>query len=87
MTVFLLNGVIATTPTRLDDRVKVSVPDNKTPGRRTYDLLTFRPVPSAAGGIRLPQAGDSALLGVDDETGASWVVAWHRDDPTDPPYT
>jgi hypothetical protein len=86
MSLTLLNGVIADTPTRLDDKVRVSVPDLKTAARFTYGPLTFRPVVSGTGGVRLPQAGDRAVIGLDDSTDYSWIISWHRDDTTAPPY-
>lgn len=86
MTLQLYNGVVATTPIALTDRIKVSVPDLSTEPRFTYGPLAFDPIVSGQGGTRLPQAGDTAVVGVDDETGDSWVVRWHRDDTALPPY-
>lgn len=85
--VIIHNGVIADTPASLTDRIKVSVPDLTTMSRKVYGPLPFRPVVSGHGGTRLPQAGDKALLGVDEGTGEQWIVAWHRDDTTPPPYS
>jgi hypothetical protein len=83
----LLNGQVADTPTALTDKIRVSVPDLTHPTRNTYGPLRFDPIVSGKGGTRIPQAGDSAIVGVDEETGEQWVVTWHRDDPTPPPYT
>lgn len=86
MTVTLLNGEIADTPTTLTDRVRVSVPDLRTMPRRTYGPMPFDPIVSGTGGTRLPQAGDKALIGIDDARGEYWLVSWHRDDTWPPPY-
>jgi hypothetical protein len=87
MTVTLYSGVVVSTPTTLTDTIKVSVPDLKAPDRRSFGPLRFNPTVSGSGGTRLPQAGDSALIGVDEETGGQWVVSWYRDDDTAPPYS
>lgn len=86
MTLQLYNGVVANTPVKLTDRIKVSVPDLSSEPRFTYGPLAFDPIVSGQGGTRLPHAGDTAVVGVDDETGDSWVVRWHRDDTALPPY-
>jgi hypothetical protein len=86
MTVNLYNGVIADTPTRLDDKIRVSVPDLKNLTRLVYGPLPFDPVVSGTGGVRLPQAGDRAVIGVDDASDVTWIVCWHRDDTSAPPY-
>src|SRR5436190_12470831 len=83
----ILNGVIADTPTKLTDKIKVSVPDLQTMSRQVYGPLPFDPIVSGRGGTRLPQAGDSAIVGVDEGTGRQWVIGWHRDDTTLPPYS
>lgn len=87
MPVQILNGIVSSTPEKLTDGIKVSVPDLRSMPRQVYGPLAFDPVVSGHGGTRLPQAGDTALVGVDEETGISWVVNWHRPDPTAPPYT
>ena len=87
MAVFLLNGVVADTPDKLTDEIRVSVPDLTTTARLTYGPLKFDPVVSGSGGVRIPNRGDKAVLGIDEETGDQWIVRWHRDDLTLPPYT
>lgn len=87
MTVNLHNGVVADTPAKLSDEIRVSVPDLYAMTRQVFGPLSFRPVVSGHGGTRLPQAGDRAIVGVDEGTGRSWLVGWHRDDDTLPPYT
>lgn len=86
MTVANLNGVVVDTPTRLDDTIRVSVPDLETAPRNTYGPLRFRPYIGGDGTIRLPARGDLAVVGIDTGTGEQWVIEWHRDDHTDPPY-
>lgn len=86
MAMTLFNGVIADTPTTLTDRIKVSVPDLLANNRITYGPLPFDPIVSGEGGTRLPHAGDRAIVAVDEETGVQWVLAWHRDDTSLPPY-
>lgn len=82
----LLNGVIVDTPSALTDRIRVSVPDLVTMPRQTYGPLRFDPIVSGQGGTRIPQSGDTAVVGIDEGTGEQWVVRWHRDDATPPPY-
>lgn len=55
--------------------------------RHVFGPLAFDPIVSGHGGTRLPHIGDSAIVGVDEGTGRQWVVSWHRDDDTPPPYT
>jgi len=86
MTLILHQGIVADTPTNLTDKIRVSVPDLMSMPRQVYGPLAFRPVVSGHGGTRLPQAGDRAVIGVEEGTGLTWVVAWHRDDPSLPPY-
>ena len=83
MTVSLINGEIADTPTLASDQVLVSVPNLNMLGRRTYGPLGFRPQISAEGGVRLPVRGDTALVAVDTE-GPAWLVEWNRPDTTTP---
>lgn len=87
MPILLYKGIVADTPATLIDKIRISVPDMRTMSRQVYGPLSFRPVVSGHGGTRLPQAGDSAVVGVEESTGESWVVEWHRDDTTPPPYT
>ena len=87
MTVTFFTGQVAIAPTNLSDKIKVCVPDNKAQDRRTYGPLPFNPTVSGSGGVRLPQAGDTACIGVDDEDGRQYVVSWYRDDDTPPPYS
>lgn len=87
MKVTLLNGMIADTPVALTDRVRVSVPDLTLTTRQVYGPLRFDPIVSGQGGVRIPQRGDIAVVGVDEGTGDQWIVGWHRDDPTPPPYS
>lgn len=87
MAIELHNGVVADTPVRLNDKIRVSVPDLASMPRHVYGPLPFRPVVSGQGGTRIPQAGDRAVVGVDEGSGEQWVVEWHRDDATDPPYS
>jgi hypothetical protein len=87
MTVLLHNGVVADNPVNLTDRIRISVPDLTTMPRRVYGPLRFDPIVSGYGGTRLPRAGDRAVVGVDEGTGEQWVVSWHRDDTTPPPYS
>lgn len=86
MTVRLLNGMIADTPINLTDRIRVSVPDLKTTDRTVYGPYPFDPIVSGGGGTRLPQTGDKAVVGVDDASAVGWIICWHRDDTTAPPY-
>lgn len=78
--------MIADTPAKLTDHIRVSVPDLTLASRTTYGPLSFDPVVSGQGGTRIPQRGDRAVVGIDSETGVQWVLSWHRDDPTPPPY-
>lgn len=87
MSVLLLNGRIADTPVALTDRIRVSVPDLTSAARQVYGPLRYDPIVSGQGGTRIPQVGDTAVIGVDEGTGEQWVVAWHRDDTTAPPYS
>jgi hypothetical protein len=87
VTIFLLNGEVAETPTTLTDRIIVSVPDIRTTTRQVYGPLPFDPIVSGQGGTRLPQVGDKAVVGIDEGTGEQWLVRWHRDDDTPPPYS
>lgn len=87
MSITLHNGVVADNPTTLTDKIRISVPDLLTNDRRVFGPLPFDPIVSGHGGTRLPQAGDRAVVGVDEGAGEQWVVSWHRDDTTLPPYT
>jgi hypothetical protein len=87
MSLVLLNGVVASTPAALTDRVKIAVPDMLSMPRAVYGPLAFDPIVSGHGGTRLPQAGDKAVVAVDEGTGEQWIVRWHRDDTTVPPYS
>jgi hypothetical protein len=87
MTVQLHNGVVADNPVALIDRIRVSVPDLTSADRKTFGPMAFDPTVSGNGGTRIPQRGDRAVIGIDDGTGEQWIVRWHRDDTTDPPYS
>lgn len=87
MSLTLLNGVVADSPATLTDKIRISVPDLQSNTRQVFGPLPFDPIVSGHGGTRLPQAGDSAVVAVDEGTGDQWVVRWHRDDTTLPPYT
>jgi microcystin-dependent protein len=86
MAIQLHNGVVADNPTALTDRIRVSVPDLTSADRKTFGPFAFDPIVSGGGGTRLPQRGDKAVIGIDDGTGEQWVVRWHRDDTSVPPY-
>src|SRR4051794_21360543 len=86
MSITLYNGMVADTPSSLTDKIRVSVPDIYTMYRQVYGPLSFDPIVSGQGGTRIPQAGDKAVVGVDEENGDSWLFFWYRDDPTPPPY-
>jgi hypothetical protein len=86
MTLTLVNGIVADTPAKLSDLIRVSVPDLTTATRNTYGPLKFRPYIQGDAAPRLPQKGDKAVLGIDDENEDAWIVLWHRDDATAPPY-
>jgi hypothetical protein len=86
MTVIVISGAVVDTPTALTDRVRVSAPDLTLATRQTYGPFAFDPIVSGTGGTRLPQSGDRALVGLDSSSGDSWLIAWHRDDTTEPPY-
>jgi nitrous oxidase accessory protein NosD len=76
----LFNGVVANTPTTASDKIKVSVPDLTIETRNVYGPLAFVPNPDADAGITLPQAGDRAVISVDEESGEQYVIFWHRAD-------
>jgi hypothetical protein len=86
MSLTLHNGVVASNPSTLTDRIKVAVPDMDSMSRIIYGPLPFSPLVSGTGGTRLPQVGDKAVVGIDEGTGEQWVIAWRRDDTTLPPY-
>lgn len=81
MTVTFHNGMIADSPEQVTDQVRVSVPNLTTMDRLTYGPMSFRPQISADGGVRLPQRGDKALVGIDD-AGPPWLLEWERADAT-----
>lgn len=86
MSVQVLNGVIVESATRLDDLVRVSVPDLQTMARNTYGPLRFRPYISGNGAPKLPKRGDIAIIGIDSDNYEQWIISWHEDDHMDPPY-
>lgn len=87
MAIVLYNGAVADTPVSLTDRIRVSVPDLKSADRKTFGPFAFDPIVSGSGGTRIPQRGDKAVIGIDEETGEQWIVRWHRDDTAVPPYS
>jgi hypothetical protein len=86
MPVLIVNGEIADTPTRLDDLIRVSCPDLGNMARNTYGPLKYRPYIAGNGAPKLPVRGDKATIGLDSSTGEQWIISWHHDDHTNPPY-
>jgi hypothetical protein len=77
MSLQLFNGVVADNATVSSDKIKVSVPDLGTETRHVYGPLRF--VPNVdEGGITFPQAGDRAVISVDEGTGEQLVIFWYR---------
>jgi hypothetical protein len=77
MALQLFNGVVADNAATVADKIKVSVPDLGTANRHVYGPLPF--VPNVdEDGITLPQAGDKAVISVDEGTGAQLVIFWYR---------
>ena len=86
MTVEVLNGVIVESAVRLDDKLRVSVPDLQDLSRNTYGPMPFRPYIAGDGSPRLPRRGDIAVIGIDSGLLDQWIITWHRDDHSNPPY-
>jgi len=48
--------------------------------------MRFRPYIAGDGSPRLPQRGDIAVIGIDSGLLDQWIITWHRDDHSNPPY-
>jgi hypothetical protein len=76
MSLTLFNGVVADNAVSVTDKVKVSVPDLSIATRQVYGPLSFVPNPNGTGGITLPQAGDRAVISVDEGSGDPYLIFW-----------